>query len=458
VSRLTFSLQCFSFWFSFQLSLIAPWIVDLVLHFCAHSSSGCFSSKADSLDSCSLQSDCLNFNVTLLTGVENCNGDCEYRICFELDLTIDGCEKDDEVSHTCIKVDEEVCTTPGNFSPDTEHNDFLGGHSQCQIVKGGESAEFLLKDGNTCENAFTRSTTPDISCVPRPATIDSCTGNEEGKECIWTVQAPDCGTSSPTESPTDSPTVSPTSAPTESPTVSPTSSPTESPTVSPTVSPTSSPTESPTGDPTVSPTSAPTPTESDTDSPTVSPTSSPTESPTESPTGSPTSSPTESPTDSPTVSPTSSPTQSFTGDPTPCDCIEKVLDFETLRLGQYIDHELEEDYYVTIFAEGPGAQTFGGKARVFDTSQPWADPDLGSPNSECEGGGPGIGDGGRPESDYSNCEALNYVLIIQEGGTNAPDDNENGGSITFTFLSPVKIEHIGLLDSDDEASPEIVVS
>jgi hypothetical protein len=146
--------------------------------------------------------------------------------------------------------------------------------------------------------------------------------------------------------------------------------------------------------------------------------------------------------------------------PPPAECIEKVLDFDSdvLDNGRYVDHQLEQEYSVTIFAEGTGAQTFGGKARVFDTSQPWADPDLGSPNSECEGGGPGIGDGGRPESDYSNCEPLNYVLIIQEGGTNAPDDNENGGSITFTFLSPVRIEHIGLLDSDDEASPEVVVS
>ena len=61
---------------------------------------------------------------------------------------------------------------------------------------------------------------------------------------------------------------------------------------------------------------------------------------------------------------------------------------------------------------------FGMKPRIFDTSNPGTveagDPDLGSPNEKCNGGGPGVGLGREPGSTGENCKPLEYALIVQK--------------------------------------------
>lgn len=95
----------------------------------------------------------------------------------------------------------------------------------------------------------------------------------------------------------------------------------------------------------------------------------------------------------------------------------------------------------------------GNNPRVLDTSDPrdgkCGDSDLGSPNGACPGGGPGRGDDGKPDGRGPNCSPLGNVLIIQEPGSECPDDNVDGGIMEFTFDPMVEsIRSIGLLDID----------
>lgn len=118
----------------------------------------------------------------------------------------------------------------------------------------------------------------------------------------------------------------------------------------------------------------------------------------------------------------------------------------------------------------------GDVPRIFDTSNPgnnlFGDPDLGSPNALCEGGGPGKGVGGVPGAPGENCIPLGNALIIQEVNDSpaVPDDNVDGGKITFLFPTEAKfVYEMGFLDLDyaatltvyhrkDEAVIETVIS
>jgi hypothetical protein len=128
-----------------------------------------------------------------------------------------------------------------------------------------------------------------------------------------------------------------------------------------------------------------------------------------------------------------------------------AVDFASVSEGQYVTNELQSDYLVTI--EATGGYTPGGAARVFNTANPGTtdngDPDLGSPNSKCDGGGPGKGNGGAPGSSHSNCVPLGNVLIVQEDDKDQPDDNGGGGTIKFSFTRAAKIQDISILDIDD---------
>ena len=298
-------------------------------------------------------------------------------------------------------------------------------------------------------------------------------------------------TTSPTASPTELPTASPTESPTASPTKSPTPSPTSSPTSLPTSSPTAPPTASPTTSPTASPTSAPTvsPTASPTESPTGVPTTSPTVSPTTRPTivAMPSKAPVEGPAPTPVIQPTivaipskapvEAPTPGGVGppsgaEPTPggglpptCDePIEITIDFMTtgtvanpgdpIPHGAYVEDEWKR-FNLILSAVGG----FGTLPRIFDTAdvgnELYGDPDLGSPNFRCTPPGPGMGSGGEPGHPGENCDFLGNVLIIQENDTDTsiPDDNSDGGTITFDF-HPIAdyVTQMGLLDVDDNTT------
>lgn len=209
-----------------------------------------------------------------------------------------------------------------------------------------------------------------------------------------------------------------------------------------------------------------------------SPTRSPTRSPSESPVRSPTIAPTRAPTKvvvktpvanplaaptairaNPTAKPTSAPALAPTG-----QCPMTTLDFEELREGEYITNQLLDKYGISVEAYSDnGGYTPNGAARVFNTSHPGTDSDgdadLGSPNKDCPGGGPGEGSGGAPSSMYSNCVPLGNVLIVQEENKVQPDDNGRGGTLKFLFASPTEVATIAILDIDDNGrSPTVEVS
>ena len=116
----------------------------------------------------------------------------------------------------------------------------------------------------------------------------------------------------------------------------------------------------------------------------------------------------------------------------------------------------------------------GNKPRIFNTANPGendavGDPDLGSPNSQCDGGGVGEGEGGGPvywkdnkkhDNPGANCVPLGPVLIIQESDKDAPDDNTHGGTILFQTSKDgrfITLDEIGLLDMGSSKSATITV-
>ena len=130
------------------------------------------------------------------------------------------------------------------------------------------------------------------------------------------------------------------------------------------------------------------------------------------------------------------------------ECIE-AIDFETdgegthLNAGQIIDNQWAK-FGVTV-----STGNVGHPAMIFDSSNPTGgDYDLGTPNEDF--GGPGVGTGGGSGEPGANAVALGNVLIISEDGdTSDPDDNAGGGTITFTFAHPVRVDQVGILDIDE---------
>ncbi len=106
-----------------------------------------------------------------------------------------------------------------------------------------------------------------------------------------------------------------------------------------------------------------------------------------------------------------------------------------------------------------GGYTPNSMAHIFDTATlKMADPDLGSLNQACPGGGPGVGKGGMPGKAGENCKPQGNVVIIQEMDKEEVDDNGLlGGTLKFTFQSPVTAWMMTMLDIDtpDEAVLEI---
>ena len=155
--------------------------------------------------------------------------------------------------------------------------------------------------------------------------------------------------------------------------------------------------------------------------------------------------------------------------PTPSECINAMINFNDLpdgtklNGGEYLDVQYKP-FYGLEFSSSGGLRDI---PRLFDTAKvgnnTYGDPDLGSPNRKCPGGGPGKGKGGEPGPDgdnpYQNCEYLGNVLIIQEdnGFEEQPDDNQDGGTVTMDF-SPMaeEVYEIGMLDVDYPVSITIV--
>ena len=86
---------------------------------------------------------------------------------------------------------------------------------------------------------------------------------------------------------------------------------------------------------------------------------------------------------------------------------------------------------------------------IFDSANPTGDPDddLGTPHNNF--GGPGNGFGGRAGKPGENSIPQGQVLILsQDGDPTDPDDAREGGTITFDWDTPVRVNQIGVLDVD----------
>ena len=120
-----------------------------------------------------------------------------------------------------------------------------------------------------------------------------------------------------------------------------------------------------------------------------------------------------------------------------------------------------EDHYLIQSIECNGG--YHG-CRLFDTANPIkvsgdgydscgsngsGDPDLGTPNQHCPGGGPGVGSGGIPGAQGENCVAQGNALIMDENGPHrVPDDRTGTNSIHIVFKQEVMLEELSILDGD----------
>jgi hypothetical protein len=98
-------------------------------------------------------------------------------------------------------------------------------------------------------------------------------------------------------------------------------------------------------------------------------------------------------------------------------------------------------------------------ASIRGDNQKW-DPDLGSPNRACPGGGPGRGMGGKPGAQFPNCIAQGKIMIIQneEMDPSIPNDSAFGGCMIFNFIEPVALKNFGIMDIDESENVDITIT
>jgi len=121
----------------------------------------------------------------------------------------------------------------------------------------------------------------------------------------------------------------------------------------------------------------------------------------------------------------------------------------------------------TFFADFDlSVQNYGGGPRsclIFDSNNPGPqDPDLGTPNETCSGGGPGVGVGGEVGQPGENCDPMDNLLIVAEhlidgngdDVVDEPNDEGDGGMIRFLFHSPVVLFYITLIDIEAQPARE----
>lgn len=108
---------------------------------------------------------------------------------------------------------------------------------------------------------------------------------------------------------------------------------------------------------------------------------------------------------------------------------------------------------ITISSDNPAHPPM-----IFDTSNPTGgDNDLGTPNQDF--GGPGVGSGGSSGSPGVNNVPLGNVLILSEDGDSSdPDDNESGGTLTFSFSTPLDLSGVQILDVESSETGGIITA
>ncbi len=130
------------------------------------------------------------------------------------------------------------------------------------------------------------------------------------------------------------------------------------------------------------------------------------------------------------------------------ECLEEI-DFETDGLGTSLDKGQRIDDELAAFGVTVSTGASAHPAMIFDSSMPsGGDWDLGTPNVTFNG--PGIGSGGEMGQPGANGVPLGKVLIISEDDdSDDPDDDAAGGTITFDFAYPVRVDEVGILDIDE---------
>jgi hypothetical protein len=154
------------------------------------------------------------------------------------------------------------------------------------------------------------------------------------------------------------------------------------------------------------------------------------------------------------------------------------IDFEGLAEGTVIDEVSNgnganglPNGHVDVFGFNPKFGFADNAAIVFDSSCPPGgvaadcsgnDKDLGSPNTTCPGGGPGVGAGGACPGTFQNDTALGKIAIIAKDLTDSEpdglvddpnDDDQRGQYIDFDFKplagKDVTVNSITYIDNDE---------
>lgn len=133
----------------------------------------------------------------------------------------------------------------------------------------------------------------------------------------------------------------------------------------------------------------------------------------------------------------------------------EVIDFSVngggkpIKPNTYVKGQWASSHGMTVLAlPHSGGYAPDKKARILDSSNPGTETNLGSPNFNCAGGGPGIGIGGYPYEKGENCVHQGNVLIIQSNNNTtaaAATASTGYGVIVFQFKSPTRIGHIGVM-------------
>ncbi len=129
----------------------------------------------------------------------------------------------------------------------------------------------------------------------------------------------------------------------------------------------------------------------------------------------------------------------------------------TLPQGGTASGTLFPNMTISVVNNGGGPQT----GIIFDSANPTGnDPDLGSPNQTCPGGGVGVGVRGEVGQSGENCDALGNLIIVAENINDAdlndivdnPDDEAGGGEILIEFDAVVTVDTVTILDIDNEVA------
>ena len=166
------------------------------------------------METCQEQSNCVVITIEKVLGGPCSIGECDVKVCLEVNLDDPLCAKGDAdtVSHMCSDqrtANPDTCTSgvtnfPFAFIVDEDYSDAVpDGVVQCQIVPAGSPAAFILKDGRGCNtdgaiggtfpiSQGSDGVTRDAFCEPRNENFFvGCSGNKPGVECVWVVPTPD---------------------------------------------------------------------------------------------------------------------------------------------------------------------------------------------------------------------------------------------------------------------------